>query len=259
MPPITHPMGELGVSATYLLHPNFQLDTKESLLSSRFLSEGPDFTPTLVKNQQRDSISGSPGSLALRTSLPRSPPRSVAERFVIPPPTHTRTTSFSSTQGIRGSPSGSPRLGNIALPVTRNLSGAGMGTSGVSDSSSSRQGAASLGSREDVSALAARVRRESLHGRSSVRDIIVRVYAITDAPIAGWRDRRRCTDPPHANHDGERVQVVYNLIWFTFSSFTVTIPTAAVSAFNGRPVTPVASSPVTHGIPRAPFAHRCWE
>ncbi|KAI0635214.1 autophagy-related protein 13-domain-containing protein [Trametes polyzona] len=168
LPPIVHPMGELGVSTTYLTHPNFQLDTLESLLSSRFLSEGPDFTPTLVKNQQRDSISGSPGSLPLRTSLPRSPPRSVADRFVIPPTTHTRTTSFSSTQGVRGSPSGSPRLGNIPLPVTRNLSGAGMGTSGVSDSSSSRQGAASLGSREEVSALAARVRRESLQGRSSL-------------------------------------------------------------------------------------------
>ncbi|KAI0360634.1 hypothetical protein OH77DRAFT_1501357 [Trametes cingulata] len=167
LPPITHPMGELGVSATYLTHPNFQLDTLESLLSSRFLSEGPDFTPTLIKNQQRDSISGSPGSLPLRTSLPRSPPRSVADRFVIPPSTHTRTTSFSSTQGARASPAGSPRLGNIPLPVTRNLSGAGMGTSGVSDSSSSRQGAASMGSREEVSALAARVRRESMQSRSS--------------------------------------------------------------------------------------------
>ncbi|OSD08063.1 hypothetical protein PYCCODRAFT_1402208, partial [Trametes coccinea BRFM310] len=170
LPSITHPMGELGVSATYLTNPSFQLDTKESLLSSRFLSEGPDFTPTLVKNQQRDSLSGSPGSLPLRTSLPRSPPRSVADRFIIPPATHTRTTSFSSTQAARGSPGGSssPRLGNIPLPVTRNLSGAGMGTSGVSDSSSSRQGAASLGSREEVSALAARVRRESMQGRSSL-------------------------------------------------------------------------------------------
>ncbi|KAH9849313.1 autophagy-related protein 13-domain-containing protein [Lenzites betulinus] len=168
MPPITHPVGELGVSATYLTQPSFQLDTWESLLSSRFLSEGPDFTPTLVKNQQRDSISGSPGSLPLRMSLPRSPPRSVADRFVIAPATHTRTTSISSTQGVRGSPGGSPQLGNIPLPVTRNLSGAGMGTSGVSDSSSSRQGAASLGSREDVYTLAARVRRESLHGRSSL-------------------------------------------------------------------------------------------
>ncbi|CDO75852.1 hypothetical protein BN946_scf184833.g3 [Trametes cinnabarina] len=168
LPSITHPMGELGVTATYLTHPSFQLDTKESLLSDRFLSEGPDFTPTLVKNQQRDSLSGSPGSLPLRTSLPRSPPRSVADRFIIPPSSHTRTTSFSSAQGAKASPSGSPRLGNIALPITRNLSGAGMGTSGVSDSSSSRQGAASLGSREEVSALAARVRRESMQGRSSL-------------------------------------------------------------------------------------------
>ncbi|KAI0826570.1 autophagy-related protein 13-domain-containing protein [Trametes gibbosa] len=167
LPPITHPVGELGVSAMYLTQPSFQLDTWESLLSSRFLSEGPDFTPTLVKNQQRDSISGSPGSLPLRMSLPRSPPRSVADRFVIAPATHARTTSFSSTQGVRGSPGGSPQLANIPLPVTRNLSGAGMGTSGVSDSFSSRQGGASIGSREDVYTLAARVRRESLQGRSS--------------------------------------------------------------------------------------------
>ncbi|TBU28484.1 autophagy-related protein 13-domain-containing protein [Dichomitus squalens] len=175
LPPITHPMGELAVSVTYLTSPNFQLDTLESLLSSRFLSldEGPDFTPTLIKNQQRDSISGSPGSLPLRTSLPRSPPRSVADRFVIPPPSaatassHGRSPSFSSAQGARGSPAGSPRLGNIPLPVTRNLSGAGMGTSGVSDSSSIRQGAGSISSREEVSALAARIRRESMQGRSS--------------------------------------------------------------------------------------------
>ena len=163
------------MAVTYLTSPNFQLDSLESLLSSRFLSleEGHDFVPTLVKNQQRDSISGSPGSLPLRTSLPRSPPRSVADRFVIPPPsaTHTRTGSFSSTQAAKGSPGPSPRLGNIPLPVSRNLSGAGMGTSGVSDSSSSRQGAASIGSREDVSALAARIRRESLQGRGSVRDL----------------------------------------------------------------------------------------
>ena len=172
-------MGELAVSVAYLTSPNFQLDTLESLLSSRFLSleEGPDFTPTLIKNQQRDSISGSPGSLPLRTSLPTSPPRSVAARFVIPPPPavpstssqgHQRTTSLSSVQGIKGSPAGSPRLGNIPLPISRNFSGAGMGTSGVSDSSSIRQGAGSVGSREEVSALAARMRRESIQGRSSV-------------------------------------------------------------------------------------------
>ncbi|KAI0777721.1 autophagy-related protein 13-domain-containing protein [Trametes elegans] len=183
-PPITHPMGELAVSTTYLTQPNFQLDTLESLMSSRFLSEGQEFTPTLVKNQQRDSVTGSPGSLPLRTSLPRSPPRSsVADRFVIQPATHHRTSSFSSTQVARGSPNGSPRLGNIPLPVTRNLSGAGLGTSGVSDSSSSRQGAASLGSREEVSALAARVRRESLQGRTSLDGTTPGGVPIRRAPI----------------------------------------------------------------------------
>ena len=119
MPPITHPMGEFAVSVTYLTSPNFQLDTLESLLSSRFLSldEGPDFTPTLIKNQQRDSISGSPGSLPLRTSLPRSPPRSVADRFVIPQPSatgassHGRSPSFSSMRTM------SPRV--AAAPIGR--------------------------------------------------------------------------------------------------------------------------------------------
>ncbi|KAH9919968.1 autophagy-related protein 13-domain-containing protein [Epithele typhae] len=171
LPPITHPAGEFSVTARYLTAPDFQLDTAESLLSADFLSleEGPEFTPTLVRNQQRESLSGSPGSLPLRTSLPRSPPRSVAERFVIPPPTtthHARTSSFSSSQAPRVSPNGSPRLGNIPLPISRNLSGAGMGTSGVSDSSSSRQGA-SMGSRDEVSSLAARMRRESLQGRGA--------------------------------------------------------------------------------------------
>ena len=171
LPPITHPKGELAMSVVYLTVPDFRLDTLESLESSHLLllEEGHDFMPTLIKNQQRDSISGSPGSLPLRTSLPRSLPRSVAECFVIPPQTstHVRSPSFTSGQGTKGSPAGSPRLGNIPLPVSRNLSGAGMGTSGVSDSSSSRQGA-SIGSREDVSTLAARMRRESLQGRGTV-------------------------------------------------------------------------------------------
>ncbi|KAI0916135.1 hypothetical protein AcW1_010009 [Taiwanofungus camphoratus] len=163
-PLVTHPMGTLSFSVTYLTAPNFQLDELESLLSSRFLSldEGPEFTPTLVKNQQRESLSGSPGSLPVRTSLPRSPPSSVADRFIVPPAVHSRTMSFPTLGGS------SPRMQPVALPSVRRLSNAGTGTagsmSGMSDGSSSRQGGASAGSRDDVqpvSALAARLRKES--------------------------------------------------------------------------------------------------
>ncbi|KAJ3507799.1 hypothetical protein NLJ89_g6097 [Agrocybe chaxingu] len=100
-PVIPHLSGTLALSATYLDTPNFQLDELESLLSSRFISldlEG--FVPTLDKNRQRDSVSGS--SLpASKSSLSRSPPRpigrvtsggpaapldstSIAEKFILP-------------------------------------------------------------------------------------------------------------------------------------------------------------------------------
>ncbi|KAF8873265.1 autophagy-related protein 13-domain-containing protein [Infundibulicybe gibba] len=99
-PSVPHPMGTLSLSATFLTSPNFQLDELESLLSSRFLSldEGPEFVPTLVKNQQRDSISSSPGSVAIRTSLPASPTSSVADKFVLPPRTGNHTRSMSRQQ-----------------------------------------------------------------------------------------------------------------------------------------------------------------
>ncbi|KAJ3486366.1 hypothetical protein NLI96_g4280 [Meripilus lineatus] len=158
--PLPHLLGTFAMSVTYLTSPNFESVDRESLLSSRFMSqdEGPEFTPTLLKNQQRDSLSGSPGSLPIRTSLPKSPPSSIADRFVLPPPVHSRTNSLTG---------GSPRLHNVALPMSRNVSTSGLGVgpsaSGFSDTSS-RQGPASIGSRGDeqsVSALAARLRRES--------------------------------------------------------------------------------------------------
>ncbi|KAI0070745.1 hypothetical protein K474DRAFT_1669744 [Panus rudis PR-1116 ss-1] len=170
--PIPHFLGSLSLSVTYLTSPNFKLVDRESLLSSKFLSqdEGPEFTPTLLKNQQRDSLSTSPGSLPVRTSLPRSPPQSIADRFIVPPThTHTRTTSISGTGA-------SPRMQNVALPMTRAPSVTGTApvtaASHLSDASSSRQGGnASVGSRDDrlpVSDLAARLRRESLGmGRGS--------------------------------------------------------------------------------------------
>ncbi|KAG6371055.1 autophagy-related protein 13-domain-containing protein [Boletus reticuloceps] len=163
-PFIPHPMGTLSLTAKYLTSPNFQLDELESLLSSRFLSldEGPDFTPTLVKNQQRDSMPGLPGSL--RTSLPKSPPSSIAGQFVLPPPPHSRTNSLPGSQ--------SPR--SAALPMSRtstNMATAGS-TSALSVTSSRPEGS-TVWSKEDgapVTGVAARIRKESTSftGKSSL-------------------------------------------------------------------------------------------
>ena len=147
-------MGTLLLSATYLTSPNFQLDELESLLSSRFLSldEGPEFVPTLAKNQQRDSITGSPGSLPIRTSLPKSPPLSVVDRFVLP----SRTASLPGV-GV------SPR--NVPLPIGRHTpSNPPESNSGYSISSYSRNDSSSAWSKEDIrppSGLAERLRKES--------------------------------------------------------------------------------------------------
>jgi autophagy-related protein 13 len=142
----------LALSVAYLTAPqHFALDELESLLSSRFasLDEGPDFTPTLVKNHARDSLSSSPSSLAIRTSLPASPPLAVR---------HQRTTSFP----VLGSPGA-----RIGLPSSASRPpDPGMG-SAISVASSSRPGSTS---REDVYSYAsgaplpaatARLRKES--------------------------------------------------------------------------------------------------
>ncbi|KAH8110911.1 autophagy-related protein 13-domain-containing protein [Phellopilus nigrolimitatus] len=202
--PVTHPMGVFALAVTYLAAPHFELDTVEALLSSRFLSldAGPDFTPTLARNAQRESVSGSPGSLPVRTSLPRSPPQSVpgnrghghgatgldpgaglglnlgagtpavtsvADRFILP------VGGSHTSSGSRASlPSTSPRARTTALPgpmqVQRSTSAqqppaAGSGSAGSIGSSSrlSREEG-----REGVSSIASRVRRESLGmGRGS--------------------------------------------------------------------------------------------
>lgn len=169
-PSVPHPMGTLSLTTRYLTTPNFQLDELEPLLSSRFLSlEGQEFTPTLAKNQQRDSIlSGSPSSLPRRTTLPKSPPSSVADRFVLSPALHSRTTSLPQT-------SQSPR--NVPLPIGRVSTAAptpaGSG-SGISVGSS-RQDTSSAWSRDDgppLSGLAARLRKESTGaGRGAVSHI----------------------------------------------------------------------------------------
>lgn len=144
-PAIPHPSGTLSLTITYLSSPNFQLDELESLLSSRFLSldEGPEFTPTLAKNQQRDSLTGLPGSLPLRASLPKSPPSSIADRFVLPAAnSHSRTNSMPVSQ--------SPRLG--ALPMSRTSTGAGInaGSTSALSIASSRQDSSTAWSKEDT-------------------------------------------------------------------------------------------------------------
>lgn len=162
-PAILHPQGALKLSVTYLTTPHFDLVERESLLSSQFFHEGVDFTPTLVRHSQRESISSSPGRLAQQTALPSSHQSSVADQFILPPPISSRTASFPITGG------GSPRMQTMALPSVRRLSNAGMGLGGAGSLSglsegSSRQGGASIVSRDEgpsVSALAARLRRES--------------------------------------------------------------------------------------------------
>jgi autophagy-related protein 13 len=176
-PAIPHPSGTLSLAITYLSSPNFQLDELESLLSSRFLSldEGPEFTPTLAKNQQRDSLTGLPGSLPLRASLPKSPPSSIADRFVLPSSnSHSRTNSMPIGQ--------SPRLG--AFPMSRTSTGAGInaGSTSALSIASSRQDSSTAWSKEDTGPLsgvsaATRTRLESMAGRSSSAvSIIIRFY-----------------------------------------------------------------------------------
>ena len=155
-------MGTLSLTATYLTQPHFRLDDLESLLSSRFLSldEGPEFTPTLIKKQQRELSTSPPASLPLRTALPRSPPSAIADRFVLPSANNART-NFPST-GTVGALSISPTKGGLAQSPSlrpRTLSGIDSGAaSGVSETSSSRRSISSA--REDPQ-LASRLRRES--------------------------------------------------------------------------------------------------
>lgn len=154
-PSVPHPYGSITLSVRYLTNPHFQLDELESLLSSRFFSldEGADFTPTLVKNQQRDSFSSSPGSLPLRTSLPASPPSStsLADRMTRQAPqpshTHSRTTSFPTLSA------------STRHPPLQIRPGAVLDTGGLIS------GQSSVSSRQDVPALPApnaRLRKESM-------------------------------------------------------------------------------------------------
>jgi hypothetical protein len=154
-PSVPHPYGSIAISVRYLTNPLFQLDELESLLSSRFFSldEGADFTPTLVKNHQRDSFSSSPGSLPLRTSLPASPPSttSLADRIARQASQtsqiHSRTTSFPALSA------------STRHPPLQIRPGAAPDTGGVVS------GQSSVSSRQEVPALPApnaRLRRESM-------------------------------------------------------------------------------------------------
>ncbi|KAF4609477.1 hypothetical protein D9613_012304 [Agrocybe pediades] len=110
-PPVSHLLGTFTLSTTYLTTPDFQLDELESLLSSRFISlDLQGFIPTLDKNKQRDSITGSslPTSSGIRSVMSRSPPKaiaratsndsaSVAERFILPSRVASMTPSLGST------------------------------------------------------------------------------------------------------------------------------------------------------------------
>ncbi|KAE9399269.1 hypothetical protein BT96DRAFT_939518 [Gymnopus androsaceus JB14] len=159
--PIMHPMGTLTVSSTYLTTPNFRLDELESLLSSRFMSmdtaKGIEFTPTLVKNQQRDSMLSSAGrSTGTTASLPRSPPRDILRpNPSIPPYAFSHSRSTSDTDSIaerfvlpsRTASNPSSNLNHPILPITR----------ATTTTSTSTQ---------PLSVLAARLRKESLHTAS---------------------------------------------------------------------------------------------
>ncbi|TFY77267.1 hypothetical protein EWM64_g6743, partial [Hericium alpestre] len=88
LPPLPHPSGALTLTLTHLTSPShFVVDDLESVLSSRFFSDepprqplppdGPEddgsgeevpFTPTLVKNQARESLPGSAFFVSLRRS-----------------------------------------------------------------------------------------------------------------------------------------------------------------------------------------------
>ncbi|KAG1727396.1 hypothetical protein EDB19DRAFT_1929858 [Suillus lakei] len=172
------------------LHRTSSSDELESLLSSRFLSldEGPEFTPTLAKNQQRDSLTGLPGSLPLRASLPKSPPSSIADRFVLPAAnSHSRTNSMPVSQ--------SPRLG--AFPMSRTSTGAGItaGSTSALSIASSRQDSSTAWSKEETApfsgvSAAARVRLESMAGRSSSADL-------PSAPAGPLPIRRPGINPVH--------------------------------------------------------------
>jgi hypothetical protein len=245
-PSVPHSTGTLSLSVTYLTLPNFQLDELESLLSSRFLSldEGPEFTPTLAKNQQQHSISG---SLPVRTSLPVSPASSVADRFVLP----SRVASL----GV------SPR--NVPLPITRSTSAT------AAESNSGPSAGSSAWSKDETRPLsglaAARLRKESL-GRGGVSDhsspfsahvrCKLTYHAIVGPPFCALASPH----PQTQYQPRSPVQSVYALIRVALSPLAFHI-SAAVASFLRRntratctDITFVVAHPIaSHGPALPPF------
>lgn len=230
-PSVPHPMGTLSLSTTYLTSPNFQLDELESLLSSRFLSldEGPEFVPTLAKNQQRDSISSSPGSLPIRTSLPKSPPSSVADRFILP-------SRSSSGVGV------SPR--NVPLPISRYTSTpVATGGGSASISAHSRHDSISGLSRDEMrppSGIAARLRKEST-GSSRGADL---PSAPSPLPI-----RRPSINPVHPFKSSTLSSGSATSHHSPSPSLRQASPLATV----GLPSRPLQTSPTSSRVPPSPI------
>jgi hypothetical protein len=230
-PSIPHPMGTLTVLTRYLTSVNFQLDELESLLSSRFLSldEGPEFTPTLSKNQQRDSfnITGSPGSLPMHIALPISPPdpgpASVAGRFVLPLG-HSRAISL---------PGSLPSTRDPPPSMSRNISSGGPdSTSGISLSSLGRQDNNSPLPKDDgkyASALPPRLRKESSGtGRGAVGPFFVSFQHSYLLDAVGHQCSRSAPNPPTKH---QPIQIVHSLIRITFIAFPL--------SFYPQPILPI--------------------
>ena len=85
-PPVSHPFGGLSISVQYLTDPNFAMEARESLISSRLLDQAWDganvFTPTIAsaRSRDRDGLSGiglGLGPLPARMPLARSPPHTI--------------------------------------------------------------------------------------------------------------------------------------------------------------------------------------
>ncbi|KAJ3901243.1 autophagy-related protein 13-domain-containing protein [Lentinula edodes] len=189
-PSIQHPIGTLNLTTTYLTSPNFRVDELESLLSSRFMSmdtggtKGMEFTPTLVKNQQRDSLlssaGGSPGTrnrLASVTgaSAPHSPPRDILRRPSSPPQpyaySHSRTPSDADSIAERFVIS-SRTVSNPSNPTNYNSNPPPppINAHNYPILPITRATTTTSTSTQPPSGIAARLRRESLGNRNMVSD-----------------------------------------------------------------------------------------
>lgn len=157
-PAVSHPLGTLSIAVTYLLSPTFHIDTLESLLSSRFLSQSRDdesFVPTIAARQAQAqsgslrSIGGMPNTGG--AILPKSPPRqvpplkpagtigfgspSLADRFILPPGGSVSSVRSTSSRPVSLLSSGSAGSGHgeagAMLPPSAQATAAAPGASAV--------------------------------------------------------------------------------------------------------------------------------